>query len=917
MSETTVKKQKIYSLAKEINVAADTILEFLQKKNFNVKGLMSVLDDEMVEVARREFAGDVKEKEKRDRQKAEKEEQAKLIEKKIEEKKTPITKLVPKVPLVRKRPQKKEIPPTPPVPEPVPILSREEEIIPNVPQKITEKIVVPAQEFLESEVKKFEEPIHFKEPHETERKEHKIEEQPVTEISSPLSIPEEPSVVRAPKPPKKKKEIVSGLERERGKKIGITVVGKIDLSKGKKKADDAVSLKVEETASVKKKVKKKKIKQSKVDEQEDLAKKRQKEVRHRLHSVDEKEVSRNIEDTLAEMGTGTVGYKKDRRIRKEMKQKEKEDKRQEIIEKEKTVVRVTEFISVGELANIMHVNVSDVIQKCFSLGKMVTINQRLEKDIIELLAMEFGRTIEFQKEFTSDVLLDVEDSDELLKTRPPVVTIMGHVDHGKTSLLDYIRKANVVAGEAGGITQHIGAYEVTLTNESQITFLDTPGHEAFTAMRARGAQVTDIVVIVVAADESVMPQTLEAISHAQAANVPLIIAINKMDKPGANPGQIRLQLSKKNVLVEEFGGKYQSVEISAKKGLNVDVLLEKVLLEAEILELKANPNRKARGTVIEVKLDKGKGTVATVLVQKGTLRVGDPFVCGFVSGRVRAMFDEREKRVEAAHPSTPVQVTGFDGTPQAGDEFVAVESERDARGISLQRSQLKREQDFRQRHLITLDDISKQIKEGKVQDLNVVIKGDVDGSVEAIADSLQKLSTAEVRVNVVYRAVGAITEGDVLLAAASNAVIVAFNVRPTLNARKLAAQENVDIRMYTIIYDAINEVHTALEGMLAPEIKEEVTATVDVRDTFKLPKGIMIAGCYVTDGTIVRNSRIRLIRDGIVIFTGGLASLKRFKDDVREVLQGFECGIALDGFNDVKVGDVIESFKTVEIKRTL
>jgi translation initiation factor IF-2 len=915
MSETTVKKQKIYTLSIEINVAADTILEFLQKKNFKVKSLNSVLDDAMVEAARREFADDVKEKEQRERQKVEKEEQAKLIERKIEEKKTHIVKPVTKVPLVRKRPLKKELLSATPVVEPLTALPSVVEIIPPVPQEIPETVLLPEQE----KAKEFEELIFEQEPKETVEIEREIVEQPTEKVSLPISVPEEPSIVRPQRIVKKKKEVVSGLERERGKKIGITIVGKIDLSKGKKKDEEGVSLTAEESPPVKKKVKKKKLKQSKVDEQEDLAKKRQKEVRHRLHSVDEKEVSRNIDETLAEMGTGTELSNKlrERKNRKERKLKEKEERIQKTIDIEKTVVRVTEFISVSELANIMHVNVADVIQKCFSLGKMVTINQRLEKDIIELLAMEFGRTIEFQKEFTSDVLLDVEDPDELLKTRPPVVTIMGHVDHGKTSLLDYIRKANVVAGEAGGITQHIGAYEVTLTNDRQITFLDTPGHEAFTAMRARGAQVTDIVVIVVAADESVMPQTLEAISHAQAAGVPLVIAINKMDKPGANPDQIRLQLSKKNVLVEEFGGKYQSVEISAKKGVNIDVLLEKILLEADILELKANPNRKARGTVIEVKLDKGKGTVATVLVQKGTLRVGDPFVCGFVSGRVRAMFDEREKRVEAAHPSTPVQVTGFDGTPQAGDEFVAVEYERDARGISLQRSQLKREQDFRQRHLMTLDDISKQIKEGKVQDLNVVIKGDVDGSVEAISDSLQKLSTAEVRVNVVYRAVGAITEGDVLLAAASNAVIVAFNVRPTLNARRLAAQESVDIRMYTIIYDAINEVRTALEGMLAPEIKEEVTATVDVRDTFKLPKGIMVAGCYVSDGTISRNSRIRLIRDGIVVFTGGLASLKRFKDDVREVLQGFECGIALDGFNDVKVGDVIESFKTVEMKRTL
>jgi len=494
---------------------------------------------------------------------------------------------------------------------------------------------------------------------------------------------------------------------------------------------------------------------------------------------------------------------------------------------------------------------------------------------------------------------------------------MGHVDHGKTSLLDYIRRSNVVAGEAGGITQHIGAYEVSLDSGKGITFLDTPGHEAFTAMRARGAQATDIVVLVVAADDSVMPQTVEAISHAQAAGVPIVIAMNKVDKSDANTERIRQQLSEKGVLVEEWGGKYQSVELSAKTGKNVEQLLEKILLEAEVLDLKANPDRPARGVVIEAELDKGKGIVATVLVQKGTLRVGDSYVSGVWSGRVRAMFDERGKRLESAGPSQPVQVIGFDGIPQAGDTIVVLPDEREAREISLKRQQLKREQDFRQQRMITLDDISKQIKEGTVRDLPVIVKGDVDGSVEALSDSLMKLSTGEVKVAVIHKGVGGISESDVLLAAASRAVIIGFHVRPNLNARRLAEQENVDIRLYNIIYDAINEVRSALEGMLAPSISEQILATIEIREIFKISHIGTVAGCYVKDGKIARSNKVRLVRDGLVVHEGSLASLKRFKEDVREVEQGFECGLALEGYNDIKVGDIVEAFKLVETKRKL
>ncbi|MBC8145454.1 MAG: translation initiation factor IF-2, partial [bacterium] len=547
----------------------------------------------------------------------------------------------------------------------------------------------------------------------------------------------------------------------------------------------------------------------------------------------------------------------------------------------------------------------------------VSINQRLEKDTIQLVADEFGFTISFQDDYAEDLLADFDDEPETLVPRAPIVTIMGHVDHGKTSLLDYIRSANVVAGESGGITQHIGAYSVKLPDNRKITFLDTPGHEAFTAMRARGAQVTDIVILVVAADDSVMPQTIEAISHAQAAGVPMVVAINKVDKPDSNPERIRQQLSDRGVLVESWGGKYQAVEISAKTGMNIDKLLETVLLEAEILDLKANPDREARGVVIEAEIDRGKGIVSTILVQKGTLRVGDNFVGGIFSGRIRALLDERGNRIEEAGPSEPAQVLGFSGVPTAGDVMVCVSSEQEAREIATRRQQLHREQAFKQQRHLTLDEISSNIARGGVQHLPLIIKGDVDGSVEALADSLLRLSTPEVQVSVVLKSVGEISESDVLLAAASQAIIIGFHVRPNLKARKLAEREGVEIRTYQIIYDTVNEVRAALEGMLRPEQKEEITGTVEVRDIFKISKIGIVAGCYVADGRITRNDRVRLLRDGLEVWSGGVQSLRRIKEDVREVEQGFECGVTLDGMNDVKVGDVIESYKTVEIKRKL
>ncbi len=605
------------------------------------------------------------------------------------------------------------------------------------------------------------------------------------------------------------------------------------------------------------------------------------------------------------------------RKRKKKERLEQEKIIHDIKEARKNIIRITEYVTTIELASAMDLEPNEIIKKCFELGMMITINQRLDKDLIEIIASEFGYKIEFQKEYLDDLLVDPEDPPESLVARPPVVTVMGHVDHGKTSLLDYIRKANVVAGEAGGITQHIGAYKVKLDNGKEITFLDTPGHEAFTAMRARGGQAADIVVLVVAADDSVMPQTVEAINHALAANAPIIIAINKVDKPDSNSDRIRQQLADKNILVEEWGGKYQSVEISAKFGKNIDKLLDKILLEAEMLELKANPKRTARGVVLEAKLDKGRGITATILVQKGSLNVGDVFIAGTYSGKVKAMFDERDKRIDVCTPSTPVMILGFDGMPQAGDAFVVMESEADAKDIANKRLQLKREQGFRQVKFTTLDDISKSIKEGKSVDLNLIIKTDTDGSTEAISDSLMKLSTNEAKVNVIHKASGQITESDVTLAEASNAIIIGFNVRPNLNARKAAEKSSVDIRLHNVIYKIIDEVKQALEGMLEPEISEEITATIEIREIFKVPKVGNVAGCYVQDGKIARNNKVRLLRNGLVIYEGTIASLKRMKDDVREVEAGYECGIGLENFNDIKTGDIIEGYKLTETKKKL
>ncbi|MES2809974.1 MAG: translation initiation factor IF-2 [Bacteroidota bacterium] len=582
------------------------------------------------------------------------------------------------------------------------------------------------------------------------------------------------------------------------------------------------------------------------------------------------------------------------------------------------VLKVTEFVTANELAIMMDVSVTQIISTCMSLGMFVSINQRLDAETLSIVADEFGYQVEFVKPQDEEFILDQPDAPEDLIPRAPIVTIMGHVDHGKTSLLDFIRKTNVIGGEAGGITQHIGAYEVTLPDDrGKITFLDTPGHEAFTAMRARGAQVTDIVIIVIAADDSVMPQTREAINHAQAAGAPIIFAFNKIDRPGANADKVREQLSAMNILVEEWGGKYQTQEISAKTGLNIELLLEKVLLEAELLELKANPNKRAVGTVIEAALDKGRGIVTTILVQAGRLKVGDPILAGCYSGRVKALTNERGQRVESAGPSTPVQVLGMQGAPTAGDKFNVLDSEVEAREIANKRLQLQREQGLRTQKHITLDEIGRRLAVGNFKELNIIVKGDVDGSIEALSDSLLKLSTEQIQVNVISKGVGQISESDVLLASASDAIIIGFQVRPSGGARKLAEAEQIDIRLYSIIYDAINEIKAAMEGMLAPTFEEKIVANVEIRETFKISKVGTIAGCMVLDGKITRNSKIRIIREGVVIYTGELASLKRFKDDVKEVTANYECGLNIQNFNNIEVGDIVEAYENVEVKRKL
>ena len=773
---------------------------------------------------------------------------------------------------------------------------------------------------------------------ETVQPEEKAEEVPAVAETAPTPA-EEPEQVQAAEAPKAEpREMKVEVERLAGPKV----VDKIDLSQFDKKKKKKKRERIEKGGSQKVDVTKvdadskpKKDKGGKPGQpqpQQGQGKKDKKSRRDRggdkfkpmteaEQEEMQKEIQKQIKETYARMNEGKKNnfgakHRKDKREAASQRMQEE----MEMQQLEQKVLKVTEFVTVNDLATLMNnTPVTKVIGACMSLGMMVSINQRLDAETLVLVAEEFGYEVEFVTANLTDAIAqgEAEDTEEDLLPRPPVITVMGHVDHGKTSLLDHIRNANVIAGEAGGITQHIGAYNVQLPDGQRITFLDTPGHEAFTAMRARGAKMTDVAIIIVAADDCIMPQTVEAINHAQAAGVPMVFAINKIDKAGANPEKIREQLSNMNILVEDWGGKFQCQEISAKKGINVDQLLEKVLLEAEMLELKANPNKRAAGAVIESSLDKGRGYLATILVQNGTLRVGDVMLSGCYTGKVKAMFNERGQKVEEAGPSTPVSVLGLNGAPTAGETFVVMADEKEAKDIANKREQLIRIQGIKTQKHMTLEEIGRRIAIGNFKELNVIVKGDVDGSVEALSDSIIKLSTEEVRVNVIHKAVGAISESDILLAAASDAIIIGFQVRPMPSARKLAEKEEIEIRLYSVIYDCINELKSGIEGMLEPEQKEVVTATAEVQETFKISKVGTIAGCIVREGKLQRTAKVRVIRDGIVVYTGELGSLKRFKDDVKEVHMGMDCGLNIQGYNDIKIGDVVEAYTIEEIKRTL
>ena len=758
-------------------------------------------------------------------------------------------------------------------------------------------------------------------------KEPEIIEDPVAEtVVDEIAIEniiEDPIILTEPE-----EDIVALYKTDFKKLVGPRVVGRIDLPvEEKKKTTPFQPVRVGGDSDFRRKKRRKRILKEKegvpvvkpvtTDKKEKPSNKKVVKKRPVRAEVNEEEVQKQIKETLARLTT--KGKSKGSRYRRE-KREAISQKHQEVVDQQeldKNILKVTEFVSVNELASMMSIPVTDIISTCMNLGLFVSINQRLDAETMALLADEFGFKVEFVSAELQEAVREEEDTEEDLKPRPPIVTVMGHVDHGKTKLLDYIRNTNVIAGEAGGITQHIGAYGVILEDGRQITFLDTPGHEAFTAMRARGAQITDIAIIVVAADDGVMPQTREAINHASAAGVPIIFAINKIDKPTANPDKIKEALAAMNYLVEDWGGKYQSQEISAKSGLNIDILLDKILLEAEMLELKANPDKPALGTVIESSLDKGRGFTATVLVKAGTLRIGDIMLAGSCFGHIKAMYNERGNKVEVVGPATPTLILGLNGAPQAGDKFNVMESDREAKDIATKRAQLQREQGLRTQKHITLDEIGRRIAIGNFQELNIIVKGDVDGSVEALSDSLIKLSTPEIQLNIIHKAVGQISESDVLLAAASNAIIVGFQVRPSLSARKLAEKEEIDVRLYSIIYNAIEEIRSAMEGMLMPEVREEIVATLEIREIFKVTKVGTVAGCYVKEGKITRNTRVRIIRDGIVIYTGELGSLKRFKDDVKEVVGGYECGLNIHNFNDIKEGDVIEGYQEFEVKKTL
>ena len=969
------KNKRLSKIAREFNVGISTIVEYLHKKNVVIDSNPNTkITEDIFEILAKEFRSDIivkkesenlnlsKTREKKETISIEQEENipVKVEDTEVEEKiKEPMTvKVVGKISLEERKKKvetkvekkvektsetKEEEKEEKEEPKPVEIIKEEkkkEESKPKPKEAEETKETKPTQETKEPLAEKKELKEKTKEnskikvvgkidlssinqktrPAKKTKKEKEEEKKQKIEASR-----KEKAKVESEKKGTSTKKSGDRLYQSKIKKLsGPTIVGKIDLPTTKKTPSEKS---IEEKKNQKKK-KRKRIQKDRVNlsQQPDRSKTSQNRSRFKKRrpiikkEVSAEEVQQQIKETLARLTSKSKS--KGARHRKEKRNavSQKEQLRSEEELKQKNILKVTEFVSVNELATMMNTPVNEVIQTCMNLGLFVSINQRLDAETMELVADEFQYKVDF---VSADVVnaiteegTEVDDEKNLLP-RPPIVTVMGHVDHGKTSLLDYIRHANVIAGEAGGITQHIGAYNVQLENGKKITFLDTPGHEAFTAMRARGAQITDIAIIIIAADDNIMPQTTEAINHASAAGVPMIFAINKIDKPGASAEKIKEQLAAMNYLVEDWGGKYQSQDISAIKGENVAELLEKILLESEMLDLKANPDKKAQGTILESSLDKGKGYVATILVKSGTLKIGDIVLAGSYTGRIKAMYNERGNKIEEAGPSSPALILGLNGAPQAGDTFNIMNSDHEAKEIANKREQLQREQSLRTQKHITLDEIGRRIAIGNFQELNVIIKGDVDGSIEALSDSLVKLSTEEIQINVIHKAVGQISESDVLLAAASEAIIIGFQVRPSLGARKLAEKEEIEIRLYSIIYDAINELKDAMEGMLAPEIKEEIVGTAEIRETFKITKVGTIAGCMVKEGKINRNSKVRVIRDGIVIYSGELGSLKRFKDDVKEVVSGYECGLNIDRFNDIKVSDIVEAFEEKEIKRTL
>jgi translation initiation factor IF-2 len=872
------KAKRLNKVAKEFNISIATIVEFLETKGFEIDSKPNTkIEGEILDVLEEEFADDKEAKKNSENAVVggEKRESLSIKDNKEEE---------------------------PPVKEEE---ETEAEVEPavetaKVESKVGTKVVGKID--LDSINQKTRPDKKEKEKEVVEEKVEEKKEEPVAEEKVETAAP-----VKEEKKEEPVAEKIETIKAASGKLSGPKVVGKIELPVEKEKTSDAD------------RKKRKRIKKVNVEKQaqQNKAKGAGKGKRKEKPQVTEKEIQKEIKETLARLQGGgkSKGSKFRRDKRAAIAEKRAEEQEQE--ELEKGILKLTEFVTVSELASMMDVSATEVIGSCMSLGIFASINQRLDAETIQLVASEYGFETEFIAAEVQESIEVEEDNEEDLIPRPPIVTVMGHVDHGKTSLLDYVRQANVIEGEAGGITQHIGAYSVQTEGGKKVTFLDTPGHEAFTAMRARGAQVTDIAIIIVAADDDVMPQTKEAISHAQAAGVPMVFAINKIDKPGANPDKIKEQLSGMNILVEDWGGKYQSADISAKKGENIDSLLEKVLLEAEMLELKANPNKNAVGTIVEATLDKGRGYVTTLLVSAGTLRVGDVVIAGQHFGKVKAMHNEHGQQVDEAGPSTPVSILGFNGAPSAGDRFNVLTDEKEAKQIASKREQLHREQGLRTQKHITLDEIGRRIAIGDFQELNVIVKGDVDGSIEALADSLLKLSTEKIQINIIHKGVGAISETDVTLASASDAIIVGFQVRPSATARKLAEKEEIDIRLYSIIYQAIEEIKDAMEGMLAPEFKEEILGTAEIRETFKISKVGTIAGCFVTEGKILRNANVRVIRDGIVIYTGALGSLKRFKDDQKEVKHGYECGLNIDKFNDIKVGDIVESWHEIEVASKL